>query len=365
MIAFICATPLQIFNAVNIMFHDFPRDKMDIYALTFRTDLKKVLQNMENKHLIHNVFYVDGLLRSNKKFSVVKDYLQIKKTIKQMIPQKTNYYTDLFTTWVGGYGTAIYSCISKKNQVKLHFYEEGIGVYKHRVFDYYRNIKMFYKAIGDKCEADYLDDIYLYAPEIIYKENNYKTKKISAINKKNTDVVNKINSVFGFEKKITYSQSNIYLENYLEPSIYGEYDQTIILEHLDAKNILIRKHPITKTEIYENKHMEIDIYGNIPWELLLMNLEHCEKKTFITILSTAVFSPKMIFDEEPRIVILAKAVSNSLKEGSDYAANYWTREFEELVYRLREKYRQPEKVIIPEKLDEFYEYMDREGKKER
>lgn len=357
MIAFICATPLQVFNAVNIMLHDFPDSKMDIYALTFRTDLKKTFDCMDKTEIINKVFYVNELLRNNNKLQVVKDYLQIKKVIKKIVPKQTDYYTDVFTTWVGGYGTAVYSVIAKNNHVKLHFYEEGIGVYKSRIFDYYGGIKKLYKLLGDKCEADNLEDIYLYAPDIIYKENHYRKKKIAAINKENKDEVQKINSVFNHKGKIDYSQNIVYLENYLEPSIYGAYEQTKILNNLDKNKIIVRKHPITKGSIYEREDLKMDSNQEIPWELLLMNLENSQEKIFITILSTAVFSPKLIFDEEPKIVILAKAIAEELRGKSVYGENFWTKEFEELVYKLKEKYREPQKVVIPENLTQFYEQM--------
>lgn len=365
MIAFICATPLQIFNAVNIMLHDFPNSKMDIYALTFRTDLKKIFDCMDKSEIINNIYYINELLRNNNKFQVIKDYIQVKKVIKNIIPKQKEYYTDVFTTWVGGYGTAVYSSIVKSNHVKLHFYEEGIGVYKHRIFEYYGGIKKLYKVLGDKCEADNLEDIYLYAPDIIYKENRYKTKKIAAIDKEKKDDIKQINSVFNLNHKINYDQNIVYLENYLEPSIYGVYEQTKILNNLDKNKIIVRKHPITKSDVYEKENLKIDSNQEIPWELLLMNLENSQEKVFITILSTAVFSPKLIFDEEPTIVILAKAIAEELRGKSVYAENFWTKEFEELVYKLKEKYSEPQKVVIPESLTQFYKQMKEIDNKKR
>lgn len=359
MIAFICATPLQVFNAINIMHHHFESDQADIIALNYRVDLRPLLCNANNCKYIHDVIYIDYKLH-NDFLGILKDYLMLNKDFDKL--DNHSDYSDLFTTWVGGYGTIIFTKLFKYNKdIKLHFYEEGIGVYTHNILQYYGRIQYFYKLLNYRCESNYLNDIYVYNSKIMFKDIAYPAIGIGCIDKNDIELVNQLSSIYNKTNSISHSTEKIfYLDNYLEPSIFGEFDQVNMLNLLDKKirtTLLVRKHPITNHNNYEKNGYKIDD-NNLPWETCIMQNENLKEKILITLLSTAAFSPKLIFNEEPYIVILGKAVKNYLSGDNAYAENYYSDEFSLLVNHIKEIYVDKSKVIVPESISEFYTIME-------
>jgi hypothetical protein len=129
------------------------------------------------------------------------------------------------------------------------------------------------------------------------------------------------------------------------------------LHDIVGKNdLIIRKHPITMGTLYEDHGFTVDTMGNIPWELILLNSKF-NNKVLITIMSTAVLSPKMMFNEEPWIIVLAKAYHREFKDREPWANELWRPEFETLILKVKTMYSEPAKVIIPESFDDFYSIM--------
>lgn len=353
MIAFICATPLQVFNALNIMYHKFKNEKMDIYALNFRVNMREVLQYMKELPCINHIYYIDYIMKTNNLIGVFKDYTIQDKKLRKVF-SNNNKYDLLFTTWVGGYGTIIFNKLLKNNpKLKIAFYEEGIGVYVQAPFGYYGGIKKFFKIIGQKCEADYVKEIYVYSPDMLYKETTFKPIGIGKIDKNDKKLVNMMNKAFGTKYyEIDNKKNIVYLENYFEPSIFGKFDQIPIIKSI-KDDIIVRLHPITDPKKYEVEGISIS-ESKLSWEVYLLNIDDIDRKTFISIYSSALFSPKIIFDQEPRIIVLGKAIRNFLKDKNPYYENYYPKSFAKMVDAVKSSYRNPEKVIVPDTMDDFY-----------
>jgi hypothetical protein len=87
------------------------------------------------------------------------------------------------------------------------------------------------------------------------------------------------------------------------------------------------------------------------WEFRLLNMEDLDKKLFISIHSTACFSAKMLYDKEPFVILFYKL--------GDDEVTHVTDEFEEVIRRFRNSYRDPDKVMIPETKEEFADALRR------
>ena len=80
------------------------------------------------------------------------------------------------------------------------------------------------------------------------------------------------------------------------------------------------------------------------WELVCIN-EVNDKNVLIGYCSTALITPKFIFDEEPIIICLYKLVEFQNKEKAQ--------EIDNVFVRLRESYRRKERVMIPRNITEL------------
>lgn len=107
-------------------------------------------------------------------------------------------------------------------------------------------------------------------------------------------------------------------------------------------NILFVQHP--------RKHLD-NVYGfdetdgKQIWEIQILNMNDIDKKLFISIHSTAGFSAKMLYDKEPYLIFFYKMGERWVTETGS--------EFDEFLERFRKTYHNPEKIMVPETMEEF------------
>ena len=87
--------------------------------------------------------------------------------------------------------------------------------------------------------------------------------------------------------------------------------------------------------------------SSLIWEFRLLNMDDLNNKLFISIHSTACFSAKMLFDKEPYVILFYKL--------GDDEVTHVTEEFEQIVMRFKNSYSDPDKVMIPNNIEEFKE----------
>lgn len=371
MIAFIVATPLQLFNSINIMLSKYPDEKVDYFVLSYAVNnMRTYMKNITKVGFVANIFYLENYCNWHGKVGVIKDYFFENKSFFY-----ENQYDVLYTTWIGDRSSLFYNTLSKKNpKISLHFYEEGIGIYIHDICNYGNQLLLMYKVFHIKHDKQYVDFIEGYRPEMIFSKDNFKTAAIPLIDKSDLNFKNKINHIFNYREAAPYNEKNIYLEDCFfrdkkdeRYKIFSSLDQVKLLKYIekfvDKDNLLIRKHPITKHSDYENALYKVDSNTEYAWELILLN-EDMSSKTLISIISTAVFSPKMMFDEEPVVMILGKALKNEFTGKEPWADLLWTDSFAELVSKFKSLYRNPNRVLVPDslkELDDHYEQISKVG----
>lgn len=159
------------------------------------------------------------------------------------------------------------------------------------------------KATEPKQENDILKTVFEYCENTVYREHKfvYLTQPLS-------------------ETTLTKAQ------------LETEKD---ILSVLD-KGTVVRVHPRQSAEDYQN--FFLDTANNL-WELECQD-KITDEHVLISAFSTALFTPKMLCDKEPTVIFTYKLYGSSL-------------DFTNLTDMLRRMYRHPERVIVPNTLEEL------------
>lgn len=359
MIGFIVATPLQLFNSFVVMNHFFKDKKMDIFALDISCDMHASINKYSKSDFINNVYYLNNLCSHRDRIGLIKDYAFLSKAQKKFLNNIRDVeYSDLFTTWVGGSGTWLFTKIKKNNpHMRLHFYEEGLGVYLRELYSQrYGGIRIFWKLLGYKFEGEYLQDIFLYQPLWAQKLPSSLNKvQIGNINR---DEYLRIKEIPGEISQ--YNEEYIFFENNFHGTEFEGINEKEIIDTLISatgkSQCLVRLHPMSCQSKYKDEGYIIDTRSDYPWEDIVCLDKNIENKVLITTISTAVFTPKMIFGFEPTVIILGLAVSN---EYSNYtwSKHFWSHEFEKLCLDFRGSYNIPSKVFIPKDFAELISFL--------
>lgn len=355
MIAVIVATPLQMFNSFMIMRHHFPNDRMDVFALDIACDMHKCISRYARADIIEDVFYIDDVCRRHTKTGIAVDYLFTTEKQKKLLNSiSKKRYTDLFSTVVGGAGTWIYTKIKKNNRdVKLHFYEEGLAVYINPLFGYYNGIRSLYKLLGYYCEADFVSDLFLYESRLkVCQDESMSCVSIGKVTRDDLAAINE-----SFELKTSYEGVKaLYFENTFKNIMMDGFDESqlidMVIDCFGKDHVLVRLHPTSDKAKYDGKSWRYDENTDIPWEEIAgmdKNLENC---MLVTAVSSAVYTPKLMYDKEPKVMVLGCMVKNeySMYEWSDIFFKDNVASFNR---RFHDTYKTKSRFMLPESFSEM------------
>ena len=347
-IAFVIATPLQLFNCLLIMKHHFPERQADLFALDIACDMRRVIEYRKRDRQIHKVYYAYDVCKHASRIGTVLDHLYTPSSSKRILKDcKLTDYSDFFTTFNDTATTEIYTKLWKNNpDIRLHFYEEGTGVYTTPLYQDYGRIKTMYKLLGYRSETDYVEDLYVYCPSLYH--GDLKTVEIGTVSE---DDKEEFVSEQNFRLR-DYDKRIIFFDNPMDKPEYKGVDQFRILADMEKatgrSNIMVRVHPRDQSGVFEERGYTEDANTSIPWEEILLH-QDISDNILVTTFSTAVFSPKIICGQEPRVIFLKRALLEN--NGSESEGKMDS--FDRFAMGVKEMYRDPSRVFIPRTLDEM------------
>ena len=141
----------------------------------------------------------------------------------------------------------------------------------------------------------------------------------------------------------------------MDKPAYKGVDQFRILADLEKvaerSDIMVRVHPRDQSGIYEEKGFSEDPNTGIPWEELLLYHDFSDN-ILVTSFSTAVFSPKIICNQEPKVLFLKTALlEKNNQENRDMDS------FDRFASGVKEMYCDPSRICIPRTRNEMLEQL--------
>ena len=117
-----------------------------------------------------------------------------------------------------------------------------------------------------------------------------------------------------------------------------------VLKSLDDyhEDVLFVQHPRTHLD---NKYGFSETDGKQIWELQMLNVEDFNNRLLISTHSTASYTAKMLYDLEPYIILFYKMADDEVTAVNE--------DFEEFLRRFKNSYRNPDKIMTPETIEEF------------
>ena len=347
-----CNSTYQLLNLINLHWHrknagfeNIKDYKADLLLLNSFDDAKEIYKIICDDHIFDRVTLIEksyntGLFHS---FVTLIDafspafYMNDKYGIKKK--DIANKYDVIMAP---KYSMVVDQIWKMNKKAKLHLYEDGIGSYyddipfeprssivrtvnkirKDNSFHNYQKLylvdkSMYSGTLPDKVvEIPIYDVAYLQHIKELFREysfNNYGQKDI-----------------FWLSQFLNNEEYNVMVDKVLQ-SFLPYKERVLFCQHP-------RKHLDNKYDFDESDKKQI-------WEMKLLNMEDIENKLFVSIHSTACFSAKMLFDFEPYIILFYKLGS--------YEVAHISEEFEETVLRFKNSYRDPEKIMIPENMEEL------------
>ena len=301
MIAVYCETPFQLIVALNVAYEFLEEEKkIDLYIVKDMFNSTNQFCVDTNHKRINNVFYVCRTLPRRNVFTRIKQRLQYRRDrILHIYTEADGKEFPKYRLIISIKYNAIlkYMCKHLVKGGKVYFTEEGNGEYTCMDENNIIEEQQIYEHIGGR---------YLLLPEMAGDKKSVSLYRNPYLNKKE-EFRELLKSIFSYEDEIEkYSQVIFFEQPFGNDYQCQEYDSFVdkIYKELyfvfREKDISIKAHPRT-----ERKHNSINmIYGTTPWECIANDMEDIEERVLITMESTAVITPKVLYNKEPYIIVL-------------------------------------------------------------
>lgn len=300
-ILFLSETHFQFMNCINIAVNT-SNSECDLFINEMYKDVKDYADRIRrlgvfNKVKTYNVTF--GKAKKTIKFLFMKKY--ISEQFKHF-----DYDVVLFASRDFLARCVVTYCKYISPSTKLISYDEGLGTYISRMESYTNAAE---KLI---ITAKYHDDAKIVTDKILYKPEAYigESENITLYRMPRIDghIISLFNRLYAYEESMQLYENVIYFDNYYDGKDTNKRRVIESLYRITNGRFIIKKHPQTPSGAYDRGN--IYQYTNIPYEIIAVNDKYIEDKTLITIMSTAVWTPILMFGKYPQIILLYPLFDN-------------------------------------------------------
>lgn len=324
-VGFYCATPFHILAAINLKITLYKNNTCDLYVLNHFDDANDLVSRFKELKLFRNVKIINYNNRNLfNKLKRVTSILFPSKIIRSIYTQ--NSYSDFYFF---AYDFINISLIIKKyylqgKNCKFIYGDDGVGSYIENIYTPKKSTQYLLKFISRYKYLKYINTLAVYNSELVFENSHFNIEKIPQCNFSNIDFCNLIsklwpgNNDFYNKRKIIYFQQmpfemEITNNNYTENDIFNAIKDANLID-----DTTIKPHPRSKNDnISTNFYLLND---KRPFEVILQNLD-VNNKILISPISTALFSPYLMYGQRPTLIILNTLLGMKIQctnEISDY-----------------------------------------------
>ena len=355
-----CNSAYQILTVINLHWHrkhagfeNIDHYEGDLIILNSFEEAEEIANLIKSKNIFQKVLLIDKAFNSGRLhaiktlFDLLDPAYYLKDKYKLNKKDIQNKYAAIC---VPKYSTVTAAIWRLNKKAELHILEDGTGTYfgSMRLTPDSTLYRKYYKFLNHgrsfyEYSAIYLNDAELFTGKEknrtvdipTYDASCLKMLKDLFVEYENCDdVLNK--DIYYFAQFLNNKDINVFIDS--------------LLEYLEGfkNHVVYIPHPRHKDE----KTYKLD-YSNKKqiWELKQLSIDDLEEKLLISIHSTACFTPKILFDKEPYVLLFYKLCDDKVTSRNS--------RFDEFVEQFIQRYRDKEKIMIPETVEEFKECIER------
>lgn len=307
MLAFIAWTPLHIINILNTKFAFYSEKEADLYIYASFNGAENIFKKIQEESIFKNVYIV----YPEDMGSSFESKINVLINRNRMLKANKSFEYDVIFTQGGNYFLKILFGKAKKlnSKLQLKYIEDGLVTYspndlsntsvkRQKILNIINPYSMFSSPI---------QEYYVYDPESthMYKDNEKKVYRLPLINEDNM-IYSILKRIFELEnKKNALTNKIIFLDQPLQQDGYDIDEEGIIkllVSNTKDKDLMVKLHPRTDTKKYEGKMTVLNT--TVPWELCFMKYDF-SNSIIVSTVSTASFTPNMMFGIDNKIILLA------------------------------------------------------------
>lgn len=317
----------QLMLAVQMKLKNLCSESVDLILASSR--LYEIYKNRKLEKIFNHVYYTED--RKLSKIDLLIAFFSPFHGIRQYVKLDPDQYEDIFfwnPTWLYYY-LHKYS-VKRKRNYRWHIISDAASSfiaetpeikprYKLFIAGYLLNLidKIFFRY-GEILDQKF--DIYTWQPRFVMYETKHELVEVPSIDCTDKDFVNFLNSLFNYTHK-DIKEKIIFLDK-ARDDIYDNKDILRIIKNIvnvvGSNNIIIKKHPREKKELYDELGNGVKIINdNFPWELYCLNEERRDR-VIIGYYSSSLVLPYIIFGCTTKTYSIAALITKHVQEIDQY-----------------------------------------------
>lgn len=367
MILFICDTPFQIFNMLNLVNHypnKFQTKNIDVFITDYSDQNYNLYIKLKEMNFFNHIYFIKAKIVTDKLINNrlvnysrrIWNIVNYRKVLKKLnIPSDIKLYDEIYADLPDHILQIILK--SQLPSVKISLFEDGTGSYSYLKQVHRRNFfkkmahYLFFRNKFDRKLAGF----YLYRPEFSSEGlGSVPIYQLPPVDRKDKESRNRYNHVFCFKQKYLNLLDKKFIffdQPFSHPSVDHSALELFrnLVPLLPSESLHVKLHPRSNLDRYDSVNTKV-YKDPVPFELIELN-SRVEENVLISVFSTACLNPKIIFNEEPVVILLFKLI--------DFSPLIYINEFSfELAYKVKESYSRPDLFFIPESFEELKQIVD-------
>ena len=348
---FVCCTPYHVFLALHIG----EMSKSDIYISKQFSGADELVERLKETGMFHKVSLIDeksilGYKKSRlarfpvySRMHMLFRYIFLNYYMKKIGFNPFCYDSLYFSYAFAGRMMYLYS-VKTGRKMMYYYFEDGIGNYveKNEAEPTFRD-RLARKILHFSSRNAY--SLLLTRPELYKNRAGRKLSKVPA-GEKSMQKINMMNHIFPCSEE-NWKYRVIFFDtvrNEIPVPSRSRMDQMLNrLFQLTGNQMIVKAHPRCQYRCEGLKYWKTGLNSGFESDCYMHDFSN---HILITVFSTSVFIPKMIFEQEPVVILLYKLFPFS----QEWDETGFVEKFQSVCHDRK-------KVIVPNSADEFYDYM--------
>lgn len=351
---FVCDTPYQLLNILNIVYNQSEFESQDMDLLICNRDIPNSrIEKIKSLNLFGSVFvYSTDLETKEQKKSIsfrAKRFFFPEKYVRSFMKNKDFNCRD-YDYLICAFPIPMTVAMTMINpDLTLRLFDDGIGTYLGFIpSPDSKKRQLIFRLRRKSSPWSRIECIYVNNKKHYSGTEIDNVIQLKSFEEAGEDFRDAVDLIFGFEKCRYYDECKyVYLTQPLE-TIFDDAEKYWDIENKVIKllepqkdDCVVRKHP--KHKEYLEHSMFEDNTNNI-WELICAK-QITNEHVLIGCYSTAQFSPKFLYNKEPKLIFLFELY--------DCFENDQVQKMRGMVNNMKESYSDPGKVVIIERLEQL------------
>lgn len=307
----VCNSVYQILVAVHLKLNYYADDAVDLIVSDQMNNSRNIADRITKIGLFRQVIHINNKKEANGKFTqkAVETWSNLK--IIRDIYKKNGVYDVLCVSNIAVFTILLYNYLRRKKPLELCIFEDGFSTYSN-FFKNSDKATFIHRFINKKGMIGSASKLYLFNPQLL--EWKMPDGEVVAMNKiqPKSDEVEILNRIFDIQKADKYDAPMLFMEESFFADGFEVEDVEIVNEiakHFGKERVMIKTHPRNPVNRFAELGYKTNKNTEIPWELIVLN-QDISKKILITISSSAVLTPFLLFDIPVKSYSLLKMLKN-------------------------------------------------------